>query len=98
MGIVDGKVAIVTGAGRGVGRGEALELAAQGARVVVNDVGASSKGEGDDTAPADEVVQIIKDRGGEAVANYGSVASWDDCAALVQFAVDTYGGLDIVVN
>ncbi len=98
MGIVDGKVAIVTGAGRGVGRGEALELAAQGAKVVVNDMGTSSHGEGDDQAPADEVVQLIRDRGGEAVADYGSVASWADGEALVQRAIDTFGGLDIVVN
>ena len=98
MGIVDGKVAIVTGAGRGVGRGEALELASQGAKVIVNDVGTSSKGEGGDTTPADEVVQIIKDRGGDAIASYGSVASWGDCEALVQLAIDTWGGLDIIVN
>lgn len=98
MGLLDGKVAIVTGAGRGVGRGEALELAAQGARVVIMDVGVSSKGEGGDAAPADEVVAIITERGGQAAANYGSVASWSDCEAAVRFAIDTFGGLDIVVN
>jgi NAD(P)-dependent dehydrogenase (short-subunit alcohol dehydrogenase family) len=98
MGLVDGKVAIVTGAGRGVGRGEAIELAAQGARVVVNDFGGTSKGEGGDTSPADEVVKIIADRGGEAVANYGDVSNWDDADALVQAAIDTFGALDIVVN
>jgi NAD(P)-dependent dehydrogenase (short-subunit alcohol dehydrogenase family) len=98
MGLVDGKVAIVTGAGRGVGRGEALELAAQGATVIVNDYGASSKGDGNDKGPADEVVQIIKDRGGEAVASYGDVGDWNDSADLVQQAIDQFGGLDIVVN
>ena len=98
MGLLDGKVAIVTGAGHGIGRGEALELAAQGAKVVVNDVGSSSTGEGRDQTPADEVVAIIEERGGVAAANYGSVASWDDTEALVQFAIDTYGALDIVVN
>jgi len=104
MGIVDGKVAIVTGAGRGVGRGEALELAAQGAKVVVNDFDAPMSGHGltsaerDGDSPADEVVAIIKERGGEAVANYGSVANFDDAAAMVQLAIETFGGLDIVVN
>ena len=66
MGLLDGKVAIVTGGGRGVGRGEALELAAQGAKIVVNDLGGSHIGEGADKTPADEVVDIIKQRGGEA--------------------------------
>jgi NAD(P)-dependent dehydrogenase (short-subunit alcohol dehydrogenase family) len=98
MGIVDGKVAIVTGAGRGVGRGEALELAAQGAKVVANDYGASSKGDGNDKGPADEVVQIIKDRGAEAVASYGDVGGWDSAADLVKEAIDAFGGLDIIVN
>ena len=98
MGLVDGKVAIVTGAGRGVGRGEALELAAQGAKVVVNDYGGSSKGEGGDKAPADEVVDIITSRGGEAIANYGDVGDWNDAEDLVQQAIDTFGALDIVVN
>jgi NAD(P)-dependent dehydrogenase (short-subunit alcohol dehydrogenase family) len=98
MGLVDGKVAIVTGAGRGVGRGEALELAAQGAKVVVNDCGGSTKGEGADHGPADEVVEIIRSRGGEAVANYGDVADWGDAQALVRQAIETYGALDILVN
>lgn len=98
MGLVDGKVAIVSGAGRGVGRGEALELAAQGARVVVNDYGGSSKGEGGDKGPADEVVQIIKDRGGDAIASYGDVGDWNDAEHLVQEAIETFGALDIVVN
>jgi NAD(P)-dependent dehydrogenase (short-subunit alcohol dehydrogenase family) len=98
MGLLDGKVAIVTGAGHGIGRGEALELAAQGARVVVNDLGTTSKGEGADGGAADETVALIIDRGGEAVANYGSVSSWSDGAAMVAQAIDTYGALDILVN
>jgi NAD(P)-dependent dehydrogenase (short-subunit alcohol dehydrogenase family) len=98
MGLVDGKVAIVTGAGRGVGRGEALELASQGAKVVVNDYGGSSKGEGGDKGPADEVVEIIKERGGEAVASYGDVGDWNDAEKLVRDAIDAFGALDIVVN
>ena len=98
MGIVEGKVALVTGAGRGVGRGEALELAAQGAKVVVNDFGGGMTGEGQDATPAEEVVRIITERGGEAVANSGNVASWDDAEAMVRQAIDTFGALDIVVN
>lgn len=98
MGIVDGRVAIVTGAGRGIGRGEALELAAQGAKVVVNDVGGSSKGEGSDPSPVEETIQLIKDRGGEAVANYDDVTDWEAGQRMVQQAIDTFGALDIVVN
>ncbi|MCX7620698.1 MAG: SDR family oxidoreductase [Acidimicrobiales bacterium] len=98
MGLVEGKVALVTGAGRGVGRGEALELAAQGAKIVVNDFGGSMIGEGGDKAPADEVVDLIVSRGGEAVANYGNVANWDDAEAMVHQAIDTFGTLDILVN
>ncbi len=98
MGIVDGKIAIVTGSGRGVGRGEAMELAAQGAQVVVCDPGPSSKGEGTDNRPADETVDIIKQRGGEAVAAYEDISSWEGAEKAIQIAVDTYGGLDVVVN
>jgi len=98
MGIVDGKIAIVTGAGRGVGRGEALELAAQGARVVCNDLGGTSKGEGTDSAPVDETVSLITERGGEAVANYDDVSSWEGSSAIITQAIETYGALDIVVN
>ncbi len=97
-GIVAGKVAIVTGAGRGIGRGEALELAEQGAKVVVCDVGGSMTGEGGDQSPADQVVRLIQERGGEAVANYGDVTSFADAEAMVQAAVDAFGALDIVVN
>lgn len=98
MGIVDGKVAIVTGAGRGVGRGEALELAAQGAKVVCNDLGASSKGEGTDAAPVDRTVELITERGGTAVANYDDVSDWDGSQRIVSQAVDAFGSLDVVVN
>lgn len=98
MGMLDGKVAIVTGAGRGIGRGEALELAAHGARVVVSDLGTSLKGEGQDASPAEETVQLIEKAGGEAVHNRGDVSSWADMEAAVAQAIDTYGGLDIVVN
>jgi len=98
MGIVDGKIAIVTGSGRGVGRGEAMELAAQGAKVVVCDPGPSSKGEGSDNRPADETVEIIRERGGEAVAAYEDVSSWDGAERAVEVAIDSYGGLDVVVN
>jgi NAD(P)-dependent dehydrogenase (short-subunit alcohol dehydrogenase family) len=98
VGLLDGKVAIITGAGRGIGRGEALELAAQGAKVVVNDLGGSHVGEGADKSPADEVVQIINDRGGDAVANYDDVSDWGGAENLINTARDAFGALDIVVN
>src|SRR5579871_688203 len=98
MGILDGKIAIVTGAGHGVGRGEALELANEGAKVVVNDLGGSVAGEGADKRPAEEVADIIRSRGGEAVANYDDVADWAGAKNLISQAVDTFGGLDILVN
>jgi NAD(P)-dependent dehydrogenase (short-subunit alcohol dehydrogenase family) len=97
-GRLEGKVAIVTGAGRGIGRGEALLLAAEGARVVVNDFGGSAAGEGGAQGPADEVVEVIKKAGGEAVANYGNVVSMADGEAMVKQALDTFGRLDILVN
>jgi len=98
MGILEGKVAIVTGGGRGIGREHCLELARQGAAVVVNDPGVGVHGEASDERPADAVVAEIEALGGRAVANFGSVANWDDCAALVEQAVDTFGCLDILVN
>lgn len=98
MGLLDGKVAIVTGAGRGIGRGEALELASQGAKVVVNDLGGSFTGEGNDKTPADEVVDIIKQRGGDAVSNYDDISGWGGAENLVNTARDAFGALDIVVN
>jgi NAD(P)-dependent dehydrogenase (short-subunit alcohol dehydrogenase family) len=98
MGMLDGKVAIVTGAGHGVGRGEALELAAQGAKVVVNDLGGSSTGEGADLSAADEVAALIKSRGGEAVANYDDVADFAGAKRMVDQAIDAFGKLDVLVN
>jgi NAD(P)-dependent dehydrogenase (short-subunit alcohol dehydrogenase family) len=98
MGILDGRIAIVTGAGRGIGRAHALELARQGAKVVVNDYGVSPAGEGTRDSPADEVVALIREAGGEAVANAADVADFEQAAAMVQQAIDTFGGLDILVN
>ena len=93
-----GKVAIVTGAGRGIGRGEAVALASEGARVVVNDLGGGSDGTGTATSPADEVVAEIKKMGGEAVANYDSVTTMQGGENIIKTAVDTFGQLDILVN
>jgi NAD(P)-dependent dehydrogenase (short-subunit alcohol dehydrogenase family) len=98
MGLLDGKVAIVTGAGRGVGRGEALMLAKVGAKVVVNDLGGSVTGEGADTRPAEDVASIIRSRGGDAVASFEDVADHAASARIVGQAIETYGKLDIVVN
>jgi NAD(P)-dependent dehydrogenase (short-subunit alcohol dehydrogenase family) len=95
---LQGRVAIVTGGGRGIGRGHALALAAEGAKVVVNDVGAERSGGGSSRAPADEVVAEIKSKGGEAVVNYDSVADFAAAQRIVQSAVDHYGRLDILVN
>jgi NAD(P)-dependent dehydrogenase (short-subunit alcohol dehydrogenase family) len=89
---------VVTGAGHGIGRGEALEMAAQGARVVVNDLGCSSAGEGADNGPADEVVEVITSRGGEAVANYDDVSCFAGAENLIATAYEAFGGLDILVN
>ena len=95
--ILEGRVAIVTGAGRGIGRAHALELARQGAKVVVNDFGVTIAGEKDDS-PAHDVVAEIEALGGEAVANGADVADFDQAAAMVRQAIDTFGGLDVLVN
>ncbi|MGH9188400.1 MAG: SDR family NAD(P)-dependent oxidoreductase [Acidimicrobiales bacterium] len=98
MGLLDGKVAVVSGAGHGVGRGEALELAAQGAKIVVNDLGGSVDGQGSDKRPAEDVVQLIRDRGGEAVPNFDDVGDWAGAENLVATALDAFGRLDVLVN
>jgi NAD(P)-dependent dehydrogenase (short-subunit alcohol dehydrogenase family) len=98
MGQLDGKVAIVTGAGRGIGRAEALLLAAEGAAVVVNDLGGEASGEGADQRPAQQVVDEIAAAGGKAVANFDNIATWDGGQALIQQAVDALGGLDVLIN
>lgn len=97
-GICEGRVAIVTGAGRGIGREHALELARQGAKVVVNDLGVSNSGEGGGQGPADEVVQAIRDMGGEAISNGADVADWEQTEALVRQTIEEFGRLDVVVN
>jgi NADP-dependent 3-hydroxy acid dehydrogenase YdfG len=98
MGLFDDKVAIVTGAGRGIGRAEALLLASQGAKVVVNDFGGSLVGHGSDEGPAHDVVAEIGAAGGTAVANLGDVGNFTDAQHLVEQALDTFGRLDIVIN
>ena len=98
MGKLDGKVAIVTGAGGGLGRAHALLLAHEGASVVVNDLGGDRHGGGSGTSMADGVVDEINASGGQAVANYGSVTSDEDAAAMVKTAVDNFGRLDILIN
>src|SRR6266404_3359400 len=94
----DGRVAIITGAGNGLGRDYAIELAKRGAKVVVNDLGASGAGQGESHAPAAAVVEAIRGAGGEAVANHDSVATRTGGAAIVQTALDAFGRVDIVIN
>lgn len=98
MKLCEGRVAIVTGAGRGLGRAHALMLARHGAKVVVNDLGGAADGTGSDATPAEEVVAAIRAMGGEAVTDTHNVADWEGAKALVDTAVRTFGGLDILVN
>jgi NAD(P)-dependent dehydrogenase (short-subunit alcohol dehydrogenase family) len=96
--LCEGRIAIVTGAGRGIGREHALSLASAGAKVVVNDLGGNIDGSGGDTSPAQQVVNEIKGMGGEAVANGDDISSWEGAQRLINTAVETFGDLHIVVN
>ena len=98
MGICDGRTVIVTGAGRGLGRAHALALAAEGAAVVVNDLGVAQDGSDPSDTPAQQVVDEITAAGGRAAASQHDVADWDAAGEMVQLAIDTFGGLDVVVN
>jgi NAD(P)-dependent dehydrogenase (short-subunit alcohol dehydrogenase family) len=96
--LCEGKIAIVTGAGRGIGREHALSLARHGAKVVVNDLGGERDGTGTDVSPAQQVVDEIIAGGGEAIANGDNVADWDGAKRMVDMAIETFGGLNAVVN
>lgn len=96
--LCEGRVAIVTGAGRGIGREHALLLAHHGAKIVVNDLGGSMDGEGNDKGPAQSVVDEIVALGGEALANTDDISDWDGAERLVRSAIDTFGGLDVLIN
>jgi len=98
MGALEGRVAIITGAGRGLGREHALLFAAEGAKVVVNDRGGANDGSGSDVTPAQQVVDDIAAKGGEAIANYDDVADWEGAQRLINTAIETFGDLDILVN
>ena len=98
MGSLDGRITVITGAGRGLGRAHALLFAAEGAKVVVNDLGSDSEGSGGDPSAAESVVEEIRAAGGEAVANHDDVASWEGGQALIRSAIDSFGGLDVLVN
>jgi NAD(P)-dependent dehydrogenase (short-subunit alcohol dehydrogenase family) len=98
MGVFDGKVAVITGSGRGLGRAEALLFASEGAQVVVNDLGGGTDGSGGNKSPADEVVAEITKAGGKAVANYDSVATWDGADKIIRTALDSFGRIDILIN
>jgi len=98
MGSLEGRVAAITGAGRGIGREHALLFASEGAKVVVNDLGAAGDGAGADASAAQAVVDEIKSGGGEAVAHTGDISTWDGSASLVAATVDSFGRLDVLVN
>ena len=96
--MLEGKVVVVTGAGRGIGRAISIMAAEQGAKVVVNDLGGTEQGEGADQIPALEVVKTITDAGGEAVANFGNVANSDDAGQMIEDARQNFGSIDCIVN
>ena len=98
MNLLKGRIAIVTGAGRGLGRAYALMLAKHGAKVLVNDLGSSAAGQGSDQTPAEEVVQAIRDAGGEAAVNTSDAADWKGAENMVAQAIDTFGDLDVLIN
>src|SRR5438445_13690105 len=98
MGALDGRIAIITGAGRGLGREHALLFAQEGAKVVVTALGGDMHGEGADRAPAQQVVDEIEKMGGEAVANLDSAADWEGAQRLIRTAIDTFGDLHVLVN
>src|SRR5262245_31230881 len=97
-GMLEGKTAVVTGAGGGIGREIAIAMARAGAKVVINDVGASLSGEGQSATPAEATKQLIERAGGAAAINTDSVAEWNSAQKIVQAALDHFGGLDVVVN
>ena len=98
MGALDGRVAIITGAGRGLGREHALLFAAEGAKIVVNDLGGANDGSGSDMTPAQQTVSDIKAMGGEAIVNTDNVADWDGSKRMIDSAIEAFGDLDILVN
>jgi len=97
-GLCEGRIAIVTGAGRGIGRDHALSLARHGAKVVVNDLGGNVDGSGGDLSPAEQVVQEIRAAGGEAVSNGDDISSWDGAQRLINTAIESFGDLHALVN
>jgi len=98
MGTLDGRVAIITGAGRGLGREHALLFAAEGAKIVVNDLGGANDGSGSDMTPAQQTVADIKGMGGEAIVNTDNVSDWDGAKRMIDSAIEAFGDLDILVN
>src|SRR5579862_4280555 len=98
MGALDGRVAIITGAGRGIGREHALLFASEGAKVVVNDLGGAVDGSGDDRSPAEQVVDEIRELGGEAVVSNDDIADWEGGQHLINTAIEAFGDLHVLVN